>query len=247
MVIVRLARPVRDARKKHRQPERHVDKRQRQPRSKNIGLGVHPSPRHARHRVVVVDDAVMHQALRAGDEIGIACAGGAVGVELDGVTLSSATQHFREDQCDRTTEAMAADKEFLTGVEFIQVFHDEVVSFLRRFVKAAMDFAVSVFKRNLGGINIAQAIRPKFGCAAYGNQDQFVVVGDERLSISRFRSLLSVIEKVNFRRVFLIVFPIRFVDSVKVWIEWHDFQTLGVRHILIQRVEGIGLRCIDTP
>ncbi|MNT54621.1 hypothetical protein D3C72_1917960 [compost metagenome] len=73
------------------------------------------------------------------------------------------------------------------------------------------------------------------------------MVGDEGLGIGGFRAKVPVVEEVNFGRVFLIALQFRVVYGVETWIEWHDFQAPGVRHVLIQRVVGGRLRRIDSP
>ncbi|MNP58564.1 hypothetical protein D3C76_1534890 [compost metagenome] len=110
-MFVGFAFPVSDACYKDREANRHVDKGQHRPGPVHACSGVHPGTGHAWHRVVMGDHAVVHQWLRTFCEIGVAGAGGAVGVELDVVVEAfSSPQHFREQQGHGAPEAVAADQ-----------------------------------------------------------------------------------------------------------------------------------------
>ncbi|MNQ72057.1 hypothetical protein D3C85_867510 [compost metagenome] len=225
VVFIRLAAQVGDARNEYRYAERNVGEGQRSPGAEHIGLGVHPGAGHAGHRVVVVDHAVVHQRFSAFDEVGVTGAGGAVGVELEGVIFRSTTQHLREQQGYGSTQAVTADQEFLTCIKFVEVIQYKVVRLQCTLVKSTVHLAVGTLKRNLVCIGIAQAIGDIFRSTPHSNQDQFVVVGDESLGIGGFRPDFSVVEKMNLGRVFLFIFQLGIVDVIENRVERHDLQS----------------------
>ncbi|MNP17139.1 hypothetical protein D3C76_1095630 [compost metagenome] len=119
-----------------------------------------------------------------------------------------APQHFGEEQGDCTAKAVATDQQFLPGIELFEVFNYKVIHVLRRFVEATVYLSHTFLKRHLKRIGISKAVGDHFIGTAHSDQDQFFVMGDERLAIG-IDLFTAVIKKVDISRVLLVSFQFR--------------------------------------
>ncbi len=99
---------------------------------------------------------------------------------------------------------MTRDQQLLPAVEFFQISHDKWISRQSATVETAVHFAFAFGKGNLIGIAVTPAVGPDLTGTAYADQDQFVVVADESLSVRAF-DLFAIIEKMQSGGVFLLI------------------------------------------
>ncbi|AGZ34887.1 hypothetical protein PVLB_10465 [Pseudomonas sp. VLB120] len=108
-----------------------------------------------------------------------------------------------------------------------------------------MDATFSLLEGHLECVNISKKVRC-FVCSAYCNQSIFRCVSDEGLGV-RCIAETSVIQKMQARRILLVVSQAWVVHWIQSGVKRHDFQTSGIGHLFEYWVHGFRLLWVDTP